>query len=83
VAEVTEEYKGMSPQVISVLTYETVQRLERKADENEARLRQLELDFERFKVEVNTRIKTYTTLASAIATALGSIASFLIQHFVK
>jgi hypothetical protein len=80
---VDKEYKGMTERDLLVLLNERVGHLQRGFDANETRMDTLEKDFLMFKTELNTRFKTYTLIFSTVATAVGSVISLLINHFLR
>jgi hypothetical protein len=73
------EFKGMSERDLLILTYTGMQKLEEQLEGTSKRLG----DLERFKLEIETRVRTFLWVISISSTALGSIISFIIQHFVK
>ena len=73
----------MTERDLLIVLNERTSRMTESFSDYVKRLDQLETDFIKFKTEIDTRFKMYTAAATAIATAVGSVITQLLQVYFQ
>ena len=73
----------LSDRELLLLVNERVYRMEKSLEDNTLKINVLEIEFIKFKTEIEVKMKIYTAMAISVASIIGTVGTFVVDHFLK